>query len=131
MLAQQGFANPIGQNFRQAMDEIITGLAADRDRDSFRGPLDRIVRILAVQEMPAGMAFRFLFLLRRLLEAERTLSANEKRRLSERLDELAELAAEIWAGCRETLATLRVEELRGRIRRLETGHTPKDRGGSA
>ena len=120
------FAHPVGQNFFQAMTAIVDGLADGTERESFAPPLDRIVRILAVQGLPAGMSVRFLHSLRRRLEDETGFSATEKSAISARLDDLAEMAAEIWLECRETLSTLRIGELRQRIQLLEAAAKPKD-----
>lgn len=125
-LGHASFAHPVGQNFHQAMTAIIDGLADGLAREAFAAPLDRIIRILAVQELPAGMSVRFLALLRRQLLAEAALSPAEKSALADRIDDLTETAVEIWLECRETLYTLRINELRKRIQLLEAGSTAKD-----
>jgi hypothetical protein len=127
-----GFSNPIGQSFQQAMSAILANLpAAEEDLASLRAPLDRIVRVLAVQGLPAGTSVRFLFLLRNRLESAPDIPAEEKRLWIKRLDGLAEIAVEIWCECRETLWQLRLNSLRNRIQQLEAGSTPKERGGTA
>ena len=126
-----GFANPVGQAFQEAMATILDGLAAGTNVADFTAPLDRIVRVLAVQGLPAGVAIRFLFVLRNLLEKNAELAVGEKKQWLARLDELAELSVEIWCECRETLSQLRINELRSRIQQLEAGSTPKERGGNA
>ncbi|MBV5337041.1 MAG: hypothetical protein J0653_03440, partial [Deltaproteobacteria bacterium] len=81
--------------------------------------------------LPAGVAIRFLFVLRNLLEKNAELAMHEKQQWLARLDEIAELAVEIWCECRETLSQLRINELRNRIQQLEAGSTPRQRGGNA
>jgi hypothetical protein len=124
-----GFSNPIGQTFQQAMSVILAELPTSQDKNSFRAPLDRIVRVLAVQGLPAGASVRFLFLLRNLLESSLEIPEEEKRLSIKRLDDLAEIAVEIWCECRETISQLRMNTLRNRIQQLEAGSTPEDRGG--
>ena len=128
-LKQTGFANPVGQNFQQATTELVNGLSDEVDLAELKLPLDRIVRILTVQGLPAGMSIRFLSVLRRQLESEKDLPAEEKIRWVDRIDALTEMAVEIGQDCRETLSLLRISELRQRIRQLEAASTPNDRGG--
>ena len=126
-----GFANPVGQAFQESMATILDGLVAGTAVADFTAPLDRIVRVLAVQGLPAGVAIRFLSVLRNLLEKNTELALGEKIQWLARLDELTELSVEIWCECRETLSQLRINELRNRIQQLEAGSTPRQRGGSA
>ncbi len=125
-----GFSNPVGQTFQQAMLTILSGLADKSDLSAFQAPLDRIIRVLAVQGLPSGVAIRFLYVLRNQLDCVSELSDAEKKEWSGRLDILAEMAVEIWCECRETLSQLRINELRSRIQFLEAGSTPKERGGT-
>ena len=126
-----GFANPVGQAFQESMTTILCGLVSDADVAEFEAPLDRIVRVLSVQGLPAGVSVRFLFVLRNLLSHSSELSAEQKNNWLVRLDELAELAVEIWCECRETLSQLRINELRNRLSLLEAGSIPRERGGNA
>ncbi len=126
-----GFANPVGQAFQESMATILDGLMAGTRGEDFAAPLDRIVRVLAVQGLPAGVAIRFLFVLRNLLEKNAELAVSEKKQWLARLDKLAELSVEIWCECRETLSQLRISELRNRIQQLEAGSTSRQRGGNA
>ena len=126
-----GFANPVGQAFQESMALILDGLVAGSETPDFAAPLDRIVRVLAVQGLPAGVSIRFLAVLRSLLEKNAELAASEKKQWLSRLDDLAELSVEIWCECRETLSQLRINELRNRIQQLEAGSMPRERGGNA
>lgn len=124
-----GFSNPVSQSFREGMTAILAGLAAGRDLESIRAPLDRIVRVLAVQGLPPGASIRFVFLLRYHLESAPDIPVEEKQIWSRRLDALAEMSVEIWTECRETLFQLRINELRKRIQQLEACLSPNGRGG--
>ena len=125
-----GFANPVGQAFQESMATILEGLTAESEAASFTAPLDRVVRVLAVQGLPAGVAIRFLAILRNLLAKNTEIALDDKKKWLMRLDELAELSVEIWCECRETLSQLRISELRNRIQQLEAGSTPRERGGT-
>jgi len=126
-----GFANPIGQVFQESMTTILDGLAASTALPEFQDPMNRIMRVLAVQGLPAGVAVRFLFVLRNQLASNKGIAEEEKNSWLARLDELAEMAVETWCECRETLFQLRINELRNRIRQLEAGSAPRERGGDA
>lgn len=126
-----GFANPVGQAFQESMATILDGMESGLSPADFSAPLDRVVRVLAVQGLPAGVAVRFLFVLRNLLEKNAEISAQEKKKWLVRLDEISELSVEIWCECRETLAQLRINELRNRIHQLEASSIAKERGGSS
>ena len=84
-----GFANPVGQAFQESMALILDGLVAGSETPDFAAPLDRIVRVLAVQGLPAGVSIRFLAGLRNLLEKNAELAVSEKKQWLSRLDELA------------------------------------------
>ena len=124
-----GFANPVGQSCREGMAAILAGLPAEPGLQSLRAPLDRIVRVLAIQGLPPGASIRFLFVLRKRLAAMPDIPAEEKKLWFDRLDDLAEMAVDIWTECRETLFHLRINELRKRVQQLEAGFTAKERGG--
>ena len=124
-----GFSNPVSQSFWDAMTVLLPKLTEEQNLEAFRAPLDRIVRVLAVQGLPPGSSIRFLFVLRNLLDAAPYIMPEEKQFLFKRIDDLAEISVEIWCECRETLSQLRINELRNRIRQLEAGSTPKERGG--
>ena len=123
-----GFANPIGQNFQQATTAVVNGLADGANLDELKAPLDRIIRILAVQGLPAGMSIRFLTEFRRQLDTVGNFSPEEKAFWIERIDTLSEMAVEILLECRETLSLLRINELRNRILQLEAGFEPREKG---
>ena len=126
-----GFANPVGQAFQESMAKILDGLTDNVAAPEFAAPLDRVIRVLAVQGLPAGVAIRFLFVLRDLLEKNVDLPASDKKIWQRQLDALAEQSVEIWCECRETLAQLRINELRNRIQQLEACSVAKERGGTS
>ena len=75
-----GFANPVGQAFQESMAVILDGIAEQAAASEFAAPLDRVVRVLAVQGLPAGVAIRFLFVLRDLLDKNADLSPSDKKK---------------------------------------------------
>lgn len=127
---QVGFKNPVAQIFHQAMQAIVDGVLADSDPLELRVHIEKMMRVVAVQGLPAGYSIRFITLLRRLLESEPDLPAAAKAPLIEKTDALAEIAVEIWCERRETLSQLQINELRKRLQRFESVPTPRNRGGT-
>lgn len=104
------FRNPIGHAVSDSLDTLVEGLLGDTPVAEMRGTLDRIVRIRAVQELSPSEAVGFVFHAKRAAR-EALPSGSESdpalARFDARIDELALLAFEIWASCREQL--LRVQ----------------------
>jgi hypothetical protein len=125
-----GFGNPVGQAFHQGMDAILAGLEEQAELEAFRAPLDRMIRVLAIQGLPAGTAVRLLYLLKDVLRTVSDISMEERHQHARKLDRLAEIAAEVWSDCREKLLQIQIEQLRRHIRLLETVSTANEKGGT-
>lgn len=122
-----GFQNPVGQTLQESLGLILQGLIKNADSRALAAPLDRVIRMLVVQGVSAGAAVRFLFLLRNLAETQQGLEAADRMEWRTKIDSLAEMAVEIWCECRETLLQLQIQELRQRIRFMETDLSSRDR----
>ena len=121
MRAAQPFKNPVGESLTESLDELFRGLASGTDIVDLHEPMDRIVRIRAVQDMRPSDAVGFVFFIKRavreaLLERgqEQDIDADELLGFESRVDELALLAFEIWGGCRNQL-------LRAQMRSVQRG----------
>lgn len=125
-----GFGNPVGQAFQQGMAAVLTGLSEQAQPETFRAPLDRMIRVLAIQGLPAGSAVRLLFLLKDVLRTVSDLSMEERHQHARKIDRLAEIAAEVWSDCREKLLQIQIEQLRRHIRLLEATSTANEKGGT-
>ena len=97
-------------------DGLLAGLAPDEE--GMLAALDGIVRVRAVQEMPARQALAFPFALKglvrellgpQLLERQ---TLQEYSQLASRIDDLALTAFELYRGCRERVYEIRCRELR-------------------
>ena len=124
------FSNPVGQAFHSGMSEIIANLSENASLEKYYGPLDRIIRVLAVQGLPAGTAVRLLFLLKNNLHTVPGLEIKERHCLARTIDRLAELAADIWSDCREKLLQIQIEQLRRHIRLQEAVSSANEKGGT-
>ncbi|MBW1713948.1 MAG: RsbRD N-terminal domain-containing protein [Deltaproteobacteria bacterium] len=118
------FANPVGRTVLEGtgaiFDQLLQGLKAG-ESSTF---LDNIIRIRAIQDFSPSQAVAFVFSLKKIirqeLESEIWESGlhDELVDLESSLDELALLAFDIYVGCREKLADIRVKEMRTRTDRI-------------
>ncbi len=120
------FTNPIGHNFHQGLSEIFDELINDFRLGELQGHLDRILRILAVQNVAPSRAIGFIFMFKRILREEvkniQNGSSNyyeELYQLEIKIDELALLAFDVYVSCRESIYQLRLDETNKRYEILE------------
>ena len=123
-----GFQNPVGQTLQESLGLILQGLIKNADSRALATPLDRVIRMLVVQGLSAGAAVRFLFLRRNLAVNQRGLDAADRPEWRSKIEMLAEMAVEIWCECRDTLSRLQIQELRQRIRLVESEFSSRVRG---
>lgn len=116
------FANPLGQTVKRAIQTLWDEIAADAPDERLRAPLDDIIRIRAIQDLRPAVALAFVFrlkpIVRDVLGDAQAQLAREVRALEGRVDEIALLAFEIYAACREQLAEIRVTEMKQRTLKL-------------
>jgi hypothetical protein len=120
------FANPVAFMTREAADVLYDAVAGeDVPTDGVKGALDAFVKLRAVQDgTPSQGAGVFLLLkpllreriLPRMLE-EGALEAYLE--AESRLDSLTLLAFDMYSADRETLARLRVDDIRNKYAQLE------------
>ncbi len=112
------FANPVGGTIRQALDALFLLLTKSDEPEKFRGPLQDIMRIRAVQEFTPSQAIAPINAVKHIT---RDVLAADKERcglISELYDfefavDLAVLAAfDIYMECREQLYSVRINEIR-------------------
>jgi hypothetical protein len=111
------FRNPVGHLTRQSLDELVAGLLAGRPAEEMTEPLDRIVRIRAVQDLAPSRALEFVFLLERAVRAELGEAPAGRADLSGLrawVDRLALQAFDQFTKCRERIHDLRVREIKRR-----------------
>lgn len=119
------FANPVGRIVRESLPVLYDAVAGNEaDPDAVRAALADLVRLRAVQDMPPAKAVGPVFLLKTLLreavlpEFLRQDGGNAAARLNEylavesRVDSLGLMALDLYAGDREKVFNLRVEEIK-------------------
>lgn len=123
------FANPVGRIVREALPVLYDAVAGnDADSGAVRAALADLVRLRAVQAMPPSEAVGPVFLLKQLLR-EAVLPdwlkpgsggeaggaprdrLNDYLAVESRVDSLGLMALDLYAGDREKVFNLRVEEI--------------------
>lgn len=118
------FANPVGRITREALAVLYDAVAGnDTEPETVRGAMDELMRLRAVQDMPPSKAVGPLYLLKPLLRqnilpeylgqdaagAERLAGYLA---VESRVDSLGLMALDLYAGAREKVFNLRVEEIK-------------------
>jgi hypothetical protein len=120
------FQNPVGHNLKEGLSNLFDGLVQSVDIASLTPTLDAIVKIRAVQDFSASQAVAFPFLLKQIIrkefEADIQRYSVELSDLEARIDELALLAFDLFAKCREQVHELKVNEIKRRSFILERAH---------
>ncbi|MBC7340001.1 MAG: RsbRD N-terminal domain-containing protein [Firmicutes bacterium] len=121
------FANPVGSVFRQAIADLYEELIGEGDPGRAVALLDPILRIRAVQDLPASRALAFLPGLKQVVReavgsngrsVQPPVRPEEWRELDDRIDQLTLLAFDVYLGCREKIHEIRFTELRNRTHLL-------------
>lgn len=111
------FDNPMGHALREGLGSLVDTVIEDRDTAGTRAALDRIIRIRAVQEIPPSAAVAFVLDLKQVLRGvfpSDPAAATELRAAEDRIDELALLAFDVYAVCRDDVSRIRVEAIQNR-----------------
>jgi hypothetical protein len=117
------FANPVGTGVRANLERILDGLLAGRPPEA--AALDGILRVRAVQEMPASKALAFLADLPEILAG--VIDPHDDLGRREADDAIRHARAYLLAGfdtymnCREQVWKIRATELRSRSQRVIEG----------
>jgi hypothetical protein len=105
---QDTFRNPVGQTLKKSLEVLLQELTEDMDSSRLGPAMAAVVRLRAIQGLAASEALGFVFRLRTIVPEH--LPEMEEDLLSRRVDQLAMLAFEEYARCREQLAEIRLNE---------------------
>jgi hypothetical protein len=115
---QDQFLNPVGYRLKEGLSILFDSLAQPEKADAAKIALENILRLRAVQDISAGQAVAFIFLLKRIARAE---FASESEVLPDefvafelRIDEMALLAFDLYVKCREQIYEIKMNESRRR-----------------
>ncbi len=115
------FANPVGHTHTEGTQGIVDILVENKDIGEIRPHLLEIIKIRSIQDMPASAAISFVFFLkdvvRELLKKELKdpSFATGLQAFDKRVDEVALMAFDAYASCREKLHAIRVDEVKRRV----------------
>lgn len=118
------FANPIGNTFSQAIAVLYDALTGKADPGAAEAAIASVMRILAIQKMPASRALGFLFSLKPIVRDRLCEEIGEPRGAAEllafesRIDDLALRSFDHFLGCREKIYELRTREIKNRTAKL-------------
>ena len=118
------FANPVGHTIVAETGPLYDELIGEMNAEVIGRGLSNIIRIRAVQDFAPAHAVGFVGMLRGLIRqqvAEKTMDKNLFEELSvfeDRLDELQNLAFNIYSECRDRMADCRVNETKRRHAKL-------------
>jgi hypothetical protein len=114
------FANPVGRNSHQALDDIFDLVQGGFDPQTARPLIDPIIRIRAIQDFTPAQAVGFMFdlksIIREMVPVDATDSQNQSalHEVEKRIDRLSLLAFDIYMQCREKIYDLKANETRAR-----------------
>ena len=120
------FANPVGYSIRQGLGDLLDEFLQGNDPEKLSPPLDLIIRIRAVQDFTPAQATGFVFFLKKIVreiaasrpETAKAVTADEFAGFDAKVDELALIAFNVYARCREMVYEIRVGELKDKTFRL-------------
>jgi len=113
------FRNPVGHTLRVALGELAAELFGDFDRTRVVASLDAIVRIRAVQDFTPADAVGFVPLARQAVRAVADTGdpgpgPGSLDRIDARIEEMARMAADLDARCRDEIHAIGARAARRR-----------------
>jgi hypothetical protein len=118
------FGNPAGFIITETLEKIVDGLAGDLSPEALEPVLTDMIKVFAVQDLPASRVLKFLFYLKRVLRETLEKDTMDGKLfhqfldMQERIDELTLRAFDIFCRCREQVAELKVNQFRAERERI-------------
>lgn len=118
------FANPVGAAINDVTSHLLRYFLEEIDETGFEEPLERFIKIRAVQEYTASQAVEFIFMLKSaILE---TPGCNEALRdaasdvliVFSRIDRMSLTAFDRYSSCREKLYDIAMNEFKQRNHKM-------------
>jgi hypothetical protein len=135
---QDRFANPVGHAVRELTEATLEAIVRGRPAGELTEPLDRLVRVRAVQDLTPAQAVGFVLELKAVLREElagvptAAAAPGELGDLEDWLDRLLLLSFDLYSRCREQVFEIRVQDIRNRALgvsdRLNQWRARRDRG---
>lgn len=120
------FANPVGNNVAKGLQEIFEILLAGGETETLREPLDKIIRMRAVQDFAPSQAISFVFMLKDVIRQEvagksDNAGYSDLVEIEGAIDRATLMAFDIYMACRERLFQIRMKELQNGTHVLTDG----------
>ena len=118
------FANPVGNTIAKDLDALYDELIKNGNNEKIATCLENIIRIRAVQDFKASQAIGFVLQLKKLIremvvqQARMTELSGELEAFENRIDDIALLACDIYAQCRQKICDIRVNEVKNQLGKL-------------
>ncbi len=115
------FANPVGHSLRVGTRGIFEALLDEMDGEKIHQYLHEIIKVRAVQQLPASQAVRFVFHLKEAIRAVLGDAVREPQfssglaKLEGQIDGIALTAFDVYVQCREQVCELRVNEVKRQV----------------
>lgn len=116
---QDPFRNPVGHTMREVLPALLDVVLGRIPEDDAAAPLERLIRIRAVQDLTPGQAIGFLFQLNPLLREQ----VGKDEAMETRVNRLALTAFDLYVSCREQMHAIQIKELR------RSAYVPQRRSG--
>ena len=110
------FANPVGYNVRQGLEEIFNFIIHDMEVELAGSTVEALIKVRAVQDFSPSEAVSFIFnlkpIIRKICSKEKFEgSQTEWLSFESRLDSLTLKVFDLYMACRERLHQVRIREL--------------------
>ncbi|MGI6226832.1 MAG: RsbRD N-terminal domain-containing protein, partial [Peptococcales bacterium] len=119
------FANPVGHNIHEGLNLIYDELIYEFNEENLKDALDKVLRIMAVQEILPSQAIGFISKLKRVVregigkELKTGNLVEEVLAFEDKVDQAMLLGFNIYLECRETIYKMRLHEVKTRCDILE------------
>jgi hypothetical protein len=123
------FRNPMGYALRENLPVLLDTLLLGQPAGASRSALDAIVRIRTVQDLSPAQAISFVPLLKDVVREElrigRLIEPSESAyaEFEGRIGELALLASDLYAQCRDQIRRIKANEVRRRTYVIERANS--------
>jgi len=117
------FHNPVGHTLERFLPRLLDAVIEGRPGEETAELLDGLVRLRAVQDLPASAAVVFVFFLKTAIAGElggtlEEVSPEERRRLEAAIDGMALASFDVYVHCREQVWRIRAGELKRQTSRV-------------
>jgi len=112
------FLNPVGYIVNEGIGHIYDRFLNGGSAETLAYAIDRIIRVMAVQDIPPSKAVSFVFMLKKVLkdligiDTTNNVIIQELNDLYDRIEETALVAFDVYMGCREDISRIRMDEIR-------------------